>query len=65
MIAIKAPKTGLPLAQQDPKASEKGTHGETRLATSLEDIARAIYAYDGFTREAALQAFSHIKKRTK
>jgi len=34
------------------------------LATSLEDIARAIYAYDGFTLEAALQAFSHIKRRT-
>jgi len=34
------------------------------LATRLEDIARAIYAYDGFTLEAALQAFSHIKRRT-
>jgi len=34
------------------------------LASSLEDIARAIYAYDGFTLEAALQAFSHIKRRT-
>jgi len=35
------------------------------LATSLEDIARSIYAYDGFTREAALHAFSHIKRRTR
>jgi len=34
------------------------------LATSLEDIAHAIYAYDGFTLEPALQAFSHIKRRT-
>jgi len=33
------------------------------LATSLEDMARAIYSYDGFTCEAALQDFSHIKRR--
>ena len=35
------------------------------LATSAEDISKAIYEHKGFTREAALKAFSNIKRRSR
>jgi len=34
-------------------------------ATSAEDIARALYAYEDFTLDAMLADFSHVKKRTR
>lgn len=35
------------------------------LATSAEDISKALYEHKGFTREAALKAFSNIRRRSR
>lgn len=36
-----------------------------QLATSAEDISKALYEFKGFTREAALQAFANVKRRSR
>lgn len=35
-----------------------------KLATTAEDISRAIYAHDGWSRENALKGFAQVKRKS-